>query len=151
MTKEDMANSGVLYINISAMNEHMADFIEHGKTANFTFEANDQGYILSYFRDKLNVAELLPAFFNWKPYWGNSNKTAILHFHGPKPGLLADCFAFMDNDGCDSAPFLLCSAAETAAVAPRHVGVKPLDDKVHIFHRYPSYRSDMVDTSRQRI
>eukprot|EP01039_Chlorochromonas_danica_P008668 gene8668-biopygen4394 len=107
MTKDEMANSGVLYMNIKAMRKHMADFIKHGKTANYEFGAYDQGYILSYFRHKLHVAELLPATFNWKPYWGNSNKTAILHFHGPKPGLLAECFAFMDNDGCDSPNFML--------------------------------------------
>eukprot|EP00981_Chlorochromonas_danica_P009160 scaffold2514_cov158-Ochromonas_danica.AAC.3 len=103
-----MANSGVLYMNIKAMRKHMADFIKHGKTANYEFGAYDQGYILSYFRHKLHVAELLPATFNWKPYWGNSNKTAILHFHGPKPGLLAECFAFMDNDGCDSPSMAKC-------------------------------------------
>eukprot|EP00981_Chlorochromonas_danica_P009162 scaffold2514_cov158-Ochromonas_danica.AAC.5 len=108
MTKDEMANSGVLYINISAMNEHMVGFIEHGKKANFEFGAYDQGYILSYFRDKLHVAELLPAAFNWKPYWGNSNKTAILHFHGPKPAMFAECFAFMGNDGCDSPSMLKC-------------------------------------------
>eukprot|EP00981_Chlorochromonas_danica_P008010 scaffold1945_cov181-Ochromonas_danica.AAC.5 len=108
MTKEDMANSGVLYMNIKAMKKHMAGFVKHGKTANFTFDAYDQGYILSYFRDKLHVAQFLPAAFNWKPYWGDSNKTAILHFHGPKPGLLADCFAFMDNDGCDSPSMAKC-------------------------------------------
>eukprot|EP00981_Chlorochromonas_danica_P014647 scaffold8452_cov185-Ochromonas_danica.AAC.29 len=102
MTKVDMANSGVLYINISAMNEHRAGFIEHGKAANFKFNAFDQGYIISYFKDKLHVAELLPATFNWKPYWGNSNKTAILHFHGMKPGRSANCFSNMDSNGCDS-------------------------------------------------
>eukprot|EP00981_Chlorochromonas_danica_P009077 scaffold2474_cov234-Ochromonas_danica.AAC.4 len=102
MTKEEIANSGVLYINISAMNEHRTGFIEHGKRANFTFGAYDQGYIITYFRRKLNVAELLPATYNWKPYWGNSNKTAILHFHGPKPGRSANCFSNMDSNGCDS-------------------------------------------------
>eukprot|EP00981_Chlorochromonas_danica_P008008 scaffold1945_cov181-Ochromonas_danica.AAC.3 len=108
MTKDEMANSGVLYINIKVMRKHMEGFIEHGKTANFKFDAYDQGYILSYFRDKLNVTELLPAAFNWKPYWGNSNKTAILHFHGPKPGLLAECFALIDNDGCDGPSMAKC-------------------------------------------
>eukprot|EP00981_Chlorochromonas_danica_P014034 scaffold7236_cov163-Ochromonas_danica.AAC.2 len=108
MTKVDMANSGVLYMNIKAMGKHMEGFIKHGKKGNFTFEAYDPGYIISYFRDKVHVAERLPATYNWKPYWGDSNKTAILHFHGPKPGLSADCFAFMDNDGCDSLSMVKC-------------------------------------------
>eukprot|EP00981_Chlorochromonas_danica_P007434 scaffold1729_cov173-Ochromonas_danica.AAC.10 len=108
MTKVDIANSGVLYMNIKAMRKHMAGFIKHGKKANFKFDAYDQGYILSYFKHKLHVAELLPATYNWKPYWGNSSKTAILHFHGPKPGMLADCFAFMDSNGCDSPSMAKC-------------------------------------------
>lgn len=104
MTKVDMSNSGVLYMNISSMNEHIAGFIEHGKKDNFNYGAYDQGYIVSYFKEKLHVAEFLPETFNWKPYWGYSNKTAILHFHGPKPGQYAECFAFMDSSDCDSSP-----------------------------------------------
>lgn len=128
MTKEDMANSGVLFMNISAMNEHMAGFIEHGKKGNFDFGAYDQGYILSYFRDKLQVAEHLPAAFNWKPYWGHANKTAILHFHGPKPGLLAECFAFMDDVGCDSPSMAKCVGGAEVYLAICRFG----RDKYHV-------------------
>eukprot|EP00981_Chlorochromonas_danica_P014632 scaffold8452_cov185-Ochromonas_danica.AAC.14 len=109
MTKDDIVNSGVLYMNVSAMNEHMTDFVEHGKNASFSFSVIfDQGYILSYFKDKLHVAELLPSAFNWKAYWGKSNSTAILHFHGPKPGRSAECFALMDSNGCDSPRVAKC-------------------------------------------
>eukprot|EP00981_Chlorochromonas_danica_P010295 scaffold3088_cov169-Ochromonas_danica.AAC.4 len=101
-----MANSGVLYTNISAMNEHHAGFVEHGMKGEFNF---DQGYILSYFRDKLQVAELLPPAFNWKPYRGNSDKSTILLFHGPKPGVSAECSTYMDSNGCDSYSVVKCA------------------------------------------
>eukprot|EP00981_Chlorochromonas_danica_P014238 scaffold7588_cov179-Ochromonas_danica.AAC.2 len=80
MIKEEIANSSVLYMSmfLSAMNGHRACFIEQGKKANFTFGAFDQGYIITYFRHKLHVAELLPATFNWKPYWGNWIPTKLL-------------------------------------------------------------------------
>eukprot|EP00981_Chlorochromonas_danica_P014578 scaffold8334_cov164-Ochromonas_danica.AAC.4 len=121
MKKDEIANSGVLYMNIKGMRKHMAGFIEHGKNANFSFPVFDQGYLLSYFHDKLHVAELLPAAFNWKPYWGNSNKTAILHFHGMKPRRSAECFSNMDSSGCESPIVAKCVGTPIYVDICRHI------------------------------
>eukprot|EP00981_Chlorochromonas_danica_P015118 scaffold10608_cov179-Ochromonas_danica.AAC.2 len=104
--KDIMADSDVLYMNISAMNEHHAGFVKHGINGEFKFAAFDQGYIPSYFRDKLQVAELLPPTFNWKPNRGNSDKTVILLFHGSKS---AECSSYMDDNGCDSCSVIKCA------------------------------------------
>jgi len=32
-----------------------------------------------------SVVSPLPETMNWKPYWGERQDAAIVHFHGPKP------------------------------------------------------------------
>lgn len=84
------ANSGVLYMNVSAMAEHWPTVLNYAISKNFTFDAYDQGLFQQYFRDQ-NISQLLPDIFNWKGYWGQNENAVIVHFHGPKPGKCLEC------------------------------------------------------------
>lgn len=75
-------NSGVLYMNMSAMKHHLPKLLDFADSKNWSFSAWDQGLILEYFA---NISQTLPDEYNWKPYWGINNHASIIHFHGPKP------------------------------------------------------------------
>lgn len=81
-------NSGVMWINTDSMYEiypQFKDFI----IKNFDkFETYDQDAIKLFFNGKW---ETLNFRYNYKPYYGKSNKIKILHFHGPKPIHSAFC------------------------------------------------------------
>uniref|UniRef100_A0A7S3MFX3 Uncharacterized protein n=1 Tax=Spumella elongata TaxID=89044 RepID=A0A7S3MFX3_9STRA len=83
-------NSGVLYMNISAMQEHWPSVLELAVKKNFKFAAVDQGLFVEYFVVR-NHSVLMPDRFNWKGYWGGADDVVIAHFHGPKPGRCLDC------------------------------------------------------------
>lgn len=85
------SNSGVLYMNVSAMSEHWPSVLQLAVQKNFSFDAHDQGLFLEYFVGK-KLSSLLPDRFNWKGYWGGAKDVVIAHFHGPKPGRCLDCF-----------------------------------------------------------
>jgi hypothetical protein len=91
--KGTISNTGVLYMNITAMQAHLPKLLDYADSKNWNFTAYDQGLLIEYFCDKLHLAELLPDSFNWKPYWGVNPNASIIHFHGAKPGLCAECFA----------------------------------------------------------
>ena len=81
MTK---ANTGVMYMNVTAWGEHTRKIVAFAKSRKFDFVAHDQGIILAYFDD--SDIQQLPDALNWKPYWGKSKSpVVIVHFHGPKP------------------------------------------------------------------
>ena len=91
MAAKSKANSGILYMNLRAMGEHYTPLLDFADSKKWEFDAVDQGLILSYFNS--HGSELLPDDYNWKPYWGVSKTASIIHFHGAKPGVGAECFA----------------------------------------------------------
>jgi hypothetical protein len=100
--KNTSGNSGVLYMNVSAMKNHHNELISFADSNCWKFSAYDQGLILSYFVYQ-GLSNKLPDEYNWKGYWGGfeKNDIVIAHFHGPKPGRCLDCFLtfrhFKDN------------------------------------------------------
>ena len=88
--RKKINNSGVLYMNVSAMREHLPRMMALAAAHRWKFAANDQGLYLEYFR-KQNYATLLPDKYNWKGYWGGADDVVIAHFHGPKPGSCLEC------------------------------------------------------------
>lgn len=93
VVKNSRSNSGVLLMNITSLEWHLPHLLAFADSKNWSFNAVDQGLIIEYFVDKLDIAELLPDDYNWKPYWGVNKYAAIIHFHGAKPGSCAECFA----------------------------------------------------------
>jgi hypothetical protein len=116
--KNTSGNSGVLYMNVSAMKEHHKRLIAYADSKSWNFDSLDQGLILNYFV-RNGLSNKLPNEYNWKGYWGGiedkniekkdienkniekkdiENKNiekkdiVIVHFHGPKPGRCLDCF-----------------------------------------------------------
>jgi len=83
-------NSGVLYMNLTSMQEHWPSVMQHAIKKNFRFSAVDQGLFLEYFVEG-KYSTQLPDRFNWKGYWGSADDVVIAHFHGPKPGPCLDC------------------------------------------------------------
>lgn len=83
-------NSGVLYMNLTAMQEHWPNVLELAVKKKFNFAAVDQGLFIEYFVEG-NYSTLLPDQYNWKGYWGGADDVVIAHFHGPKPGKCLDC------------------------------------------------------------
>lgn len=83
-------NSGVLYMNVTAMQEHWPSVLELAVRKNFKFASVDQGLFVEYFVFG-NRSVLMPDRFNWKGYWGGADDVVIAHFHGPKPGRCLDC------------------------------------------------------------
>ena len=91
------SNSGVLYMNLSAMQTHWPRVLELAVKRNFHFSAVDQGLFLEYFVGG-KYSTLLPDRFNWKGYWGGDEDVVIAHFHGPKPGPCLDCLLLNRED-----------------------------------------------------
>ena len=83
-------NSGILYINITAIRQHFPKLLTFADKYKWNFEALDQGLIMKYYK---HVSQLLPDIYNWKPYWGINHQACIIHFHGAKPGDCAECLA----------------------------------------------------------
>lgn len=82
-------NSGVMFLNIAALRETLPGFLEMARMQIGGFRPgrshNDQVAYNTYYREVWSPMDLA---YNWKPYWGDPSKSAILHFHGPKlPGL----------------------------------------------------------------
>ena len=84
-------NSGVMVMNVPAMRTEAANFY-HYIINNFErFSAFDQDALQEYYVGRW---EPLPLEMNWKPYWGVNDTARIVHFHGPKPGVVR---RFMDQ------------------------------------------------------
>jgi hypothetical protein len=79
-------NSGVMLMNLPnlrATRDHLVRHIENNISQMAPHD--DQGALNSVYRGKW---ERLDIVYNWKPYWGFNDLAKILHFHGPKPGLV---------------------------------------------------------------
>ncbi len=78
-------NSGVMLMNVPAMLDEVANFA-HYIVNNFErFSAFDQDALGEYYVGRYST---LPLTLNWKPYWGSNPAAEIIHFHGPKPGVV---------------------------------------------------------------
>jgi hypothetical protein len=85
-TKE---NTGVMYINVTGLSEALPGMLDYADSKQWDLAVFDQSLVLEHFpRGKLG---LLPDDYNHKPYWGGSQKAAILHWHGPKPKRFLGC------------------------------------------------------------
>ena len=78
-------NSGVMVMNVPAMRAEVENFW-HFIVNNFErFGAYDQDALREDYAGRF---ETLPLEMNWKPYWGVNDAARIVHFHGPKPGVV---------------------------------------------------------------
>jgi hypothetical protein len=75
-------NSGVLWINWREMYNDHSNFVFFIKHNLHRFQVYDQDALKQFYGNRL---ESFDFFYNYKPYWGESNNIKILHFHGPKP------------------------------------------------------------------
>lgn len=83
-------NSGVMVMNVPAMRQEVANFW-HFIVNNFErFGAHDQDALREYYAGRFDT---LPLEMNWKPYWGVNPAARIVHFHGPKPGVVRHLLA----------------------------------------------------------
>ena len=73
-------NSGVMLINVHNMRKIHKELIKFA-TDNLQLGL-DQEILREFFGTNYT---LLPAEFNWKPYWGIAADAYIVHWHGPKP------------------------------------------------------------------
>jgi hypothetical protein len=79
-------NSGVMIMNIPALRESRAMLLQAVKGRLDSMQPHDdQGAFNVAYRDTWTR---LPNLCNWKPYWGFNPDAAIVHFHGPKPGMV---------------------------------------------------------------
>jgi hypothetical protein len=113
----EMMNSGVLYMNLTAISEMRESLLQYADSKRWWLPGGtyDQGVIVNFYA---NVSQLLPDEYNWKGYWGISSDASIIHFHGPKPGRQAECFAtYFDYPGHVHTPFgSNCSVTEYQAL-----------------------------------
>jgi len=75
-------NTGVMVMNLEALRRDLPNFITFIRENLSRFETYDQDAYRIYYRQEV---ERLSLEYNWKPYWGRSDKARIIHFHGPKP------------------------------------------------------------------
>jgi lipopolysaccharide biosynthesis glycosyltransferase len=77
-------NAGVMLMNIRGMSEDEDEFVDYCRANMLKLRESawDQGAYREFYAGKWDK---LPPEFNWKPYWGDSSKARIVHFHGPKP------------------------------------------------------------------
>ena len=81
-------NAGVMVLNPQNMRSDYEEFERYlvttlrEKTHNF----HDQIAYNEFYRGRW---DRLPLELNWKPYWGQNDAAALLHFHGPKLGAIA--------------------------------------------------------------
>lgn len=84
-------NSGVMVMNVPTMRATSEGLLT---TALCRLKAGichyDQGDLNAFYWQAWD--HLVPEY-NWKPYWGINDHARIVHFHGPKPGNVADILA----------------------------------------------------------
>lgn len=85
----DDMNSGVMWMNLPAMRERDREFRAYlrEKIDWLPGVSWDQGAYRSFYRAEDGAPEwgALPPELNWKPYWEDTCRAKIIHFHGPKP------------------------------------------------------------------
>ena len=85
-TEYSYFNSGVMIMNIAALRKSRRRFAGDLKRMLPSLKPyEDQKVFNATYQ---NAWERLPNSWNWKPYWGFDDQAAIVHFHGPKPGLV---------------------------------------------------------------
>jgi hypothetical protein len=83
-------NSGVMIMNIPALRDSRAMLMQVVKDRlDSRPPYDDQATFNVAYRDTWTR---LPNLWNWKPYWGFNADAAIVHFHGPKPGMVRRMF-----------------------------------------------------------
>lgn len=89
-------NTGVMVINVPRFRRWVSRIYDSAQIDPGKMLAHDQTAILQVLRWRW---QRLPSVFNWKPYWGYSDRARIVHWHGPKPAQVAtmlagkfDCF-----------------------------------------------------------
>ncbi|HEV3409123.1 MAG TPA: glycosyltransferase [Chthoniobacterales bacterium] len=82
-------NTGVMLMNLPALARKDAEFRSFilQNLESLRTQAWDQGAYRRFFRasDGAPLWDHLPPELNWKPYWGDYERAAVVHFHGPKP------------------------------------------------------------------
>jgi hypothetical protein len=82
----DFVNTGVMYMNVHSMHytyDSFKEYIVEHIDKNVSY---DQVMYNGFYN---NMWDQLSAELNWKPYWGYNEEAVILHWHGPKPGLVS--------------------------------------------------------------
>jgi hypothetical protein len=80
-------NSGVMVINVPRMRRDLDAIIELGcEIIDDERLGYDQEFLEKFYRGKWDP---LPLRYNWKPYWGVNHEARIVHWHGPKPAVVA--------------------------------------------------------------
>lgn len=79
-------NSGVMLMNLPALRSTREEFFSIVRQRIGEAQPHNDQYMLNLcYGDRY---EKLPLSWNWKPYWGFSEEAKIVHFHGPKPGVI---------------------------------------------------------------
>lgn len=74
-------NAGIMLINIKGMLDTHKEFTDFMETHSYEFPSFDQGALQAFYKNK---QDKLPIFYNFKPCWGISSSSKIIHYHGPK-------------------------------------------------------------------
>jgi hypothetical protein len=75
-------NSGVMVMNIGSLRSSFPAFKTYIKANLANFVSFDQSAYQQFYAGQW---KRLKPEFNWRPYWGFSEKARIVHWHGPKP------------------------------------------------------------------
>jgi hypothetical protein len=75
-------NTGVMVINVPRFRRWIDRIYDLARSDPSKMLAHDQTAIIQVLGWRW---QRLPPVFNWKPYWGYSDKARIVHWHGPKP------------------------------------------------------------------
>ncbi len=87
-------NSGVMLMNLKNLRATRDELVRHVEDNIVNMAPHDdQGALNSVYRDRWDRLDLK---YNWKPYWGFDDSAVILHFHGPKPGVV---WHYQNKDG----------------------------------------------------
>ncbi|GJD66297.1 glycosyltransferase [Methylobacterium frigidaeris] len=79
-------NSGVMLMNLTGLRATREALVRHVEDQIVNMAPHDdQGALNSVYHGRYDRLDLR---YNWKPYWGFKDEATILHFHGPKPGVI---------------------------------------------------------------
>jgi len=88
ITNHNYFNAGVMVVNVNFMRETYDSFLQYIEPRIFDgrfFDYDDQVALNCFYE---NDWESLDPRLNWKPYWDFNPGCVLLHFHGPKVGLI---------------------------------------------------------------
>jgi hypothetical protein len=75
-------NTGVMLLNINHFFEQDKFIVDYINNNFDKLDVWDQTMYNNLYKNKIDK---LPIEYNWKPYWGISDNSKIVHFHGAKP------------------------------------------------------------------